>query len=85
MSRFVAWDSIGLLLLLDPVATLFPISLSLFSSLCYPLPLSSSSTFPPFLGLFLASLSCPGRSTWDPEGEHYCQAATLLRSPPFVL
>lgn len=41
--------------------------------------------FPSCFRATLASLSCPGHSTWDPEGEQYCQAAALLRSPSFVL
>ena len=54
--------------------------------ICYLLPLTSSSTFSPFLGVFLTSLSCSsGLSAWDPEGEQYCQATALLRSPSFVL
>lgn len=79
---------LGLLLLLDPVAALLPISFffSCITSLCYLLPLTSSSTFSPFLGVFLTSLSCSsGLSAWDPEGEQDCQAAALLRSPSFVL
>ena len=48
-------------------------------------PTTSSSSFPPFLGLFLTTLSCPGNSTWDPKGEQYCQGAALLRSPFIVL
>lgn len=41
MSRFVAWDSIGRLLLLDPIATLLSISLSLLSYF----PMLSPPTF----------------------------------------
>lgn len=91
LRRTQAWicclGLLGLLSLLDSVVLCF---LSLFpsciTSLCYLLPLTSSSTLPPFLGLFLASPSCSsGLSPWDPEGEQYCQAAALLSSPSFVL
>ena len=59
---------------------------SCITSLCYLLTLTSSSTFSPFLGVFLTSLSCSlGLSAWDPEGKQDCQATALLRSPSFVL
>lgn len=85
-SRFVAWGSIGLLLLLDTVATWLPISFSLL----YYFSMLSSPTyvilhFLSFFTAILASLSCLGHSTWDLEGEWYCQAAALLRSTSFVL